>query len=185
MGVKRRDLWPLGVCWCVPHRLLAAGARIGLLSAGTPQGTEVVLSGLRTGLREHGHVEGSNVAIEARFAHGQFERLPELARELVSSRVDVLVTLVTQASIAAKESTKTIPIVMVGVSDPEAAGLVTNLSRPGGNVTGTCFADRSRRAVAWLSVAAVPELAINMKTARQMGLSIPRALLLRADRTIE
>jgi putative ABC transport system substrate-binding protein len=136
-GVKRRDLWPLGVCWCVPLRLLAAGARIGLLSAGTPEGTEVVLSGLRAGLREHGHAEGSSIEIEARYAHGKFERLPELARDLVGSRVDVLVTLVTQASIAAKASTKTIPIVMVGVSDPEDAGLVANLSRPGGNVTGT------------------------------------------------
>lgn len=118
-------------------RLHAAGPRIGLLSAGTPQGTELVLSGLRAGLREHGYVEGSSIAIETRFAHGKFERLPELARELVSARVDVLVALVTQASIAAKESTQSIPIVMIGVSDPEAAGLVSNLSRPGGNVTGT------------------------------------------------
>jgi putative ABC transport system substrate-binding protein len=135
--VKRRHLLLVGVCTPVPGRLLAAGPRIGFLSAGTPEGTERVLSGLRTGLREHGYVEGSGIAIETRYAHGRFERLPELARDLVGLRVDVLVTLVTQASIAAKESTRTIPIVMVGVSDPEAAGLVSNLSRPGGNVTGT------------------------------------------------
>jgi putative ABC transport system substrate-binding protein len=69
----------------------------------------------------------------------------------VGSRVDVLVTLVTQASIAAKASTKTIPIVMVGVSDPEDAGLVTNLSRPGGNVTGTS-AMNSETAGKWMEL---------------------------------
>jgi putative ABC transport system substrate-binding protein len=88
-------------------------------------------------LREYGYVEGTNVVIESRFAHGQFDRLPDLARELIGLPVDVLVTNVTQASIAAKDNTKTIPIVMVGVSDPVASGLISSLSRPGGNVTGT------------------------------------------------
>src|SRR5512134_3206782 len=149
--VKRRDLLLIAACWPMQPRLHAAGPRVGLLSAGTPQGTELVLSGLRAGLREHGYVEGSSIAIETRFAHGKFERLPQLARELVAARVDVLVALVTQASIAAKESTKTIPIVMIGVSDPEAAGLVTNLSRPGGNVTGTS-AMNSETAGKWMEL---------------------------------
>jgi len=115
----------------------AAGARIGFLSPGTPESTAAVLAGLRQGLREHGYVEGTNIAIESRFAHEQFDRLPDLARELISLKVDVLVTNVTQATIAAKDNTNTIPIVMVGVSDPVASKLVSSLSRPGGNVTGT------------------------------------------------
>ena len=115
----------------------AAGPRIGFLSPGTPESTAAVLAGLRQGLREHGYVDGTNIAIEARFARDQFDRLPDLARELISLPVDVLVTNVTQATIAAKDNTNTIPIVMVGVSDPVASKLVSSLSRPGGNVTGT------------------------------------------------
>jgi putative ABC transport system substrate-binding protein len=115
----------------------AAGPRIGLLSPGTPESTAPVLAGLRQGLRENGYVEGTNITIESRFARDQFDRLPELARELIGLPVDVLVTNVTQASIAAKDNTKTVPIVMVGVSDPVASGLIASLSRPGGNVTGT------------------------------------------------
>src|SRR5215211_6629331 len=110
----------------------AANPRIGFLSAGTPQSTAAVLAGLREGLREHGYVEGSNIAIESRFADNQFDRLPNLARELIALPVDLLVTFVTQASIAARDNTKTIPIVMVGVSDPVASGLVSSLSHPGG-----------------------------------------------------
>jgi putative ABC transport system substrate-binding protein len=115
----------------------AASPRIGFLSPGTPEGAAPVLAGLRQGLREHGYVEGTNIAIESRFARDQFDRLPDLARELIGLRADVLATLVTQASIAAKDNTKTIPVVMVGVSDPIASGLVSSLSHPGGNVTGT------------------------------------------------
>jgi putative ABC transport system substrate-binding protein len=96
-----------------------------------------VLAGLRQGLREHGYIDGINITIETRFADNRFDRLPDLARELIGLPVDVLVTFVTQASIAAKEKTQTIPIVMVGVGDPVASGLVASLSRPGANVTGT------------------------------------------------
>ncbi len=126
------------IVFCSIHaQASAAGPRIGFLGPGTPESTAVVLAGLRQGLREHGYVEGTNITLESRFANGQFDRLPELARELIGLPVDVLVTFVTQASIAAKESTKTIPIVMIGVSDPVASGLVASLSRPGGNITGT------------------------------------------------
>jgi putative ABC transport system substrate-binding protein len=92
--------------------------------------------GLRQGLREHGYVEGQNIAIEYRWAHGRFERLPDLAAELARLKPDVIVALVTQASLAAKNATSTIPIVMVAVGDPIRAGLVPSLARPGGNVTG-------------------------------------------------
>jgi putative ABC transport system substrate-binding protein len=120
-----------------PEPAHAAEPRIGFLSPGTPETSAVVLAGLRQGLREHGYVEGTNIAIVSRFASDQFDRLPDLARELIGLPVDVLVTSVTQATIAARDNTKTIPIVMVGVSDPVASELVADLARPGGNVTGT------------------------------------------------
>ena len=84
-----------------------------------------------------GYVEGNNIVVEYRSAEGRFDRLPELAAELVRLRVDVIVAVVTQASLAAKNATKTIPIVMLAVGDPVGAGLVTNLAHPAGNVTGT------------------------------------------------
>jgi putative ABC transport system substrate-binding protein len=116
---------------------VAAPPRIGFLSPSSAESSAALLAGLRRGLREHGFVEGSNLVIEPRFADSEFDRLPGLARELIALPVDVLVTMVTQATIAARDNTKTIPIVMVGVSDPVASGLVASLSRPGGNVTGT------------------------------------------------
>ena len=91
----------------------------------------------RQGLRELGYVDGTNIVIEYRFADGQFDRLPALAAELVQLKVDVIVTAVTQASLAARDATKTIPIVIAGVSDPVGSGLIENLARPGGNITGT------------------------------------------------
>src|SRR5689334_14244557 len=110
--------------------------RIGLLSP-TSQGLGI--EGFREGLRGLGYVEGRNVVLEHRSAEGRFDRLPELAAELVGLRVDVIVAVVTQASLAAKNATKTIPIVMLAVGDPVGAGLVTSLAQPGGNVTGTSF----------------------------------------------
>ena len=91
----------------------------------------------RQGLRELGYVDGVNIVIEYRFADGRFDRLPALAAELVQLKVDVIVAAVTQASLAARDATKTIPIVIAGVSDPVGSGLITNLARPGGNITGT------------------------------------------------
>jgi ABC-type uncharacterized transport system substrate-binding protein len=91
----------------------------------------------RQRLHELGYVEGKNIVIEYRFAEGKFDRLPALAEELVRLEVDVIVSVVTQASLAAKHATKTIPIVIVAVSDPLGSGLVASLARPGANVTGT------------------------------------------------
>lgn len=110
--------------------------RIGLLNASTAAAAARQVDAFRQGLREQGYVEGTNITIEYRFADGRFERLPELARELVGLRVDVLVGVVTEASRAARNATSTIPIVMVGVGDPVGAKLVDSLARPGGNVTG-------------------------------------------------
>lgn len=93
--------------------------------------------GMREGLRELGYVEGRNIQLEYRWAHGRFERLPELTAELVDLKIDVIVAVVTAASLAAKAVSRTIPIVMVGVADPVSVGLVASLARPGGNITGT------------------------------------------------
>jgi putative tryptophan/tyrosine transport system substrate-binding protein len=110
--------------------------RIGLLTA-TSQALGI--EPFRQGLRSLGYVEGQNVTIEYRSAEGRYDRLPSLAAELTKMQVDVIVAMVTQASLAARNATRTIPIVMVGVADPVGAGLVRSLARPGGNVTGTSF----------------------------------------------
>jgi putative tryptophan/tyrosine transport system substrate-binding protein len=108
---------------------------IGLLSPESSTSTDV--DGLRAGLRELGYTEGRNIRIEYRWSNGNFEQLPALAEELVGLNADVIVTFVTQASIAAKKATATIPIVMVGVAEPIGSGLIASLAHPGGNVTGT------------------------------------------------
>jgi putative ABC transport system substrate-binding protein len=89
-------------------------------------------------LRELGYIEGQNIATEYRYAEGNFDRLPELAAELVRLKVDIIVAAGANRTIqAAKTGTKTIPIVMAGLgSDPVEAGFVESLARPGGNVTG-------------------------------------------------
>jgi putative ABC transport system substrate-binding protein len=112
-------------------------ARIGFLAPATRTGYQHYTDALLQGLRELGYVEGQNVVIEYRWADGNFERLPELAAELVRLKVDVIVAAVTQASLAAKKATGTIPIVMVAVANPVDSGLIASLARPGVNITGT------------------------------------------------
>jgi putative ABC transport system substrate-binding protein len=94
------------------------------------------LNDLRQKLAELGYVEGRNVVIECRAAPGKWEELPELAAELLRLNVDVLVAEGTPASLAAKQATRLVPVIMVYVGDPVASGLVGSLGRPGGNVTG-------------------------------------------------
>jgi len=91
------------------------------------------------GLRDLGYVEGKNVVIEYRWADGKYDRLPELAAELVRLRVDVVVTYGTPGTLAAKRAVTTIPIVMMVSGDAVATGLVTGLAQPGGNITGSTF----------------------------------------------
>src|SRR5262245_19632024 len=91
----------------------------------------------RAGLRELGYVEGRNIALEPRWAEGKYDRYPALAADLVRSKVDVIVAWSGQATKAAQEATRTIPIVMSLVNDPVGSGLVASLARPGGNITGT------------------------------------------------
>ena len=115
----------------------AAMPRIGFLSPNTPEASASSIAAFRQGLRAQGYVEGTNVAVEYRYANRNFAALPALARELVATGADVLVAHVTEASLAARDATRTTPIVMIGVGDPVAAGLVASLARPGGNVTGS------------------------------------------------
>jgi len=112
--------------------------RVGFLSPSAPsdRGSQIGLEGFRRGLHELGYVEGQNVALEFRWAEGKWERLPDLAAELVRLKVDVIVTGTSPAVQAAKEATPTIPIVMAYILDPVATGFVVTLARPGGNVTG-------------------------------------------------
>ena len=108
--------------------------RIGFLGGGS--GT---VEAFRQGLRELGWVEGQNIVIGYRFAEGRFDRLPDLAVELVRLKVDVIAAGGTPAAVAAKNATGTIPIVMLNAGDPGGLGLVASLARPGGNVTGLSF----------------------------------------------
>jgi putative ABC transport system substrate-binding protein len=110
---------------------------IGILHPGSPEASAKYIASLRKGLAEAGYVEGRNIAIEYRWGHGDSGRLPELASDLISRRVAVIVAPggVT-AALAAKAATTSIPIVFVIGADPVQAGLVASLNRPGGNVTG-------------------------------------------------
>jgi putative tryptophan/tyrosine transport system substrate-binding protein len=108
--------------------------RIGILEYRGPSDREQVWEAFRQSLRELGYVEGKNIAIESRFAEGKEDRLRELAAELVRLKVDIIVAAASAA--AAKDATKTIPIVFVAAADPVASGIVASLARPGGNVTG-------------------------------------------------
>ncbi len=110
--------------------------RIGFLSSRSPDAEKSRLVAFRQGLQELGYWEGKNVLIEQRYAAGKFDRLADLAAELIRLKVDVLVTTGAPASRAAKKATSIIPIVMGNAADPVGTGLVASLARPGGNVTG-------------------------------------------------
>jgi putative ABC transport system substrate-binding protein len=110
--------------------------RIGFLGTVSASGFAHRVDALRAGLRDLGYVEGKNLAIEYRWAEGKYERLPELAAELVRLKVDVIVTHGDPGILAAKTATTTIPIVFAIAGDPVASGFVASLARPGGNVTG-------------------------------------------------
>jgi putative ABC transport system substrate-binding protein len=123
---------------CVPAQAQQATKipRIGYVSGtGSPSDPGPYVEALRQGLRDLGYIEGKNIVIEYRGAEGKLDRIPNLVAELVQLKVDVLVVPILSAARAAKDATKTIPIVMV-TGDPVAAGIVDSLARPGGNLTG-------------------------------------------------
>jgi putative ABC transport system substrate-binding protein len=111
-------------------------ARIGFLGSSPSKRVQVFVHAFRQGLRDLGYIEGQNAVIEYRYAEGRFDRLPKLADELLRSKVDVIFAQAAPAIRAAKQATKTIPIVFEMLADPVSAGFVASLARPGGNLTG-------------------------------------------------
>lgn len=167
--------------------------RIGFLGGGA--GTTDLGDGiLRQRLRELGYEEGQNLIVEYRWSHGRVEAMPQLAAELVRLNVDLIVVGGTSAALAARNATKTIPIVFAVVPDPVATGLVASLARPGGNITGLSTANIelapkrlqlltnvSRRKVTRVSVVVNPVEPSTMLTlreleepARTMGITLRR-----------
>jgi putative tryptophan/tyrosine transport system substrate-binding protein len=111
--------------------------RIGFLSPTSPSVSPARIEAFRQGLRDLGYVEGKNIVVEYRYAGGKVDRFPDLAADLVRSKVAIIVARSGVGARAAKNATKTIPIIMVGVgSDPVDAGLLESFARPGGNITG-------------------------------------------------
>jgi putative ABC transport system substrate-binding protein len=125
--------WPLAASGQQAARL----PTIGFLSGRSPGEAEYIVGSFRQGLKETGYVEGQNVRIEFRYAEGQYERLPAFAAELVGLRVAVIIAGGT--AVPAQLATTTIPIVFTSAIDPVAAGYVSSINRPGGNLTGATF----------------------------------------------
>jgi putative ABC transport system substrate-binding protein len=141
---KRREFITLlggAAAWPLVARAQPSGKtyRIGVLGVFSYAEYRRQFDALREGLRQRGYEEGKNVVIEYRWAEGRYDRLPELAAELVKLNVDVIVVHSTPGARAAKQATSTVPIVMAAVGDPIASGLVASLARPDGNLTGLTF----------------------------------------------
>jgi putative ABC transport system substrate-binding protein len=142
MNTRRKLLFALGAgAFVFPQisfaqRELRKPARIGFLTRASDASVSRQIDAFRQGLRDLGWVEGKSIGIEYRDAEGQLDRLPALAAELVGLNVDVIVTVDTPPTQAAKQATSAIPIVIAVSADPVGAGLVSSLERPGGNTTG-------------------------------------------------
>jgi putative ABC transport system substrate-binding protein len=139
--MKRREFITLVSSGAVAWPLLARGQQstmpvIGFLGGPSAKGWASYLSIFLQGLGEAGYVEGRNLAVEQRWADGQYDRLPEMVVDLIDRRVSVIAAARTPAALAAKGATKTTPIVFVTIADPVQIGLVASLRRPDGNVTG-------------------------------------------------
>lgn len=129
--------WALLLALSFPARAQPQGRvrRLGFLGNSTPVLEENLIGSFREGLRDLGYIEGKNIFIEYRWAEGKYERFPALIAELVASKVELIVTAGTPASLAVKKATS-IPLVMIAVGDPVGTGLIASLAHPGGNITG-------------------------------------------------
>jgi putative ABC transport system substrate-binding protein len=208
-GLGSAALWPL-----VARAQQAALPLIGYLGVQSADDDSIRTVPFLRGLKETGYVEGQNVAIEYRWAENQPDRIPALAADLVRRRVAVIVAADTAAALVAKAATTTIPVVFVSGGDPVALGLVARLNRPGANLTGSAnltvelgpkqlqllhellpnaarfgvLADILRGAKPGdlpVQFPAKYEMAVNLKTAKALGLTVPQSILLRADEVIE
>jgi len=136
-GARRKLVTLIGAFALCPRLSVAQQTRvwrIGLLATRS-RDSAVEMPPFLEGMRELGYVEGKNVVYERRFAEAHYDRLAGLAKELVGSKVDVIVAASTPAVAAAKDATRSIPIVMLSATDPVARGFVASLARPGGNIT--------------------------------------------------
>ena len=126
--------WPLDAGAQAPATI----PRIGIIAPSGAAAIKHILEAFRKGLQERGYVESQSIVLDVRYAEGRNERIPELVTELVGLRMDVLVTGNSVAALAAKKTTRTIPVVIIA-ADPVGLGLVASLARPGGNVTGLSY----------------------------------------------
>jgi putative ABC transport system substrate-binding protein len=139
----RRNVYGLTLCalfyaLCLPAQAQPQGKipRIGILISTSPSMAAPRIQALQQGLHELGYIEGKNIIIEYRYADGKLEPLPQLADELVRLKLDLIVTDTSRATQAAKDATKTIPVVFTSANDPLGDRQVASLARPGGNLTG-------------------------------------------------
>jgi putative ABC transport system substrate-binding protein len=136
---RRRLLCGMAALLAAPHAFAQGRSsvrRVGIVFSTDPQTSRPYLDALAKGLEQHGYRQGRDYAVDVRHAQGRPERYPALIRELLEARAGVIVVGANSSVLAAKAATSTVPIVMAGTQDPDGAGLVASLSRPGGNVTG-------------------------------------------------